>query len=368
MSFTIDSVVLYPYSIPLTKPFRISAGEIREKNGLIVEVRSGDLTGWGEAAVDQVPFYAHETVGSVIDVLKNALIPLVQHKSFQHPDEVTDLMAHYRGNNFAKAPIDAAAWDIFGKLQGQPCWRLLGGTRSEVEIGPSLGIKDTPELLLKNVEAVLAKGYRRIKVKIAPGFDTEYLEAVRKEFPNITLMVDANNAYQESDFDRIADWDRFQLLMIEQPLDEKDIYYHSLLRKRIKTPVCLDESIHTMHDAKCCVSLGSADIINIKVCRVGGLTNARRIHDFCQANGIKNWIGSRIGFGVSTAPRLVAASLSNCTLPSDCSTSQYTPDDILVEPIKVKGCKAFESEKAGLGIDVDRKKLAKYSITRLPIC
>ena len=368
MSFSIDRVVLHPFSIPLKMPFRISAGEIREKNGLIVEVRSGDLTGWGEASVDKVPFYAHETVGSVIDLLTNSLIPLVRGKTFGHPDEVTDLMAHFRGNNFAKAAIDAAVWDIYGKMLGKPCRQLLGGTRTEVEVGPSFGIKKEPSMLVRAVGEKLAEGFRRIKIKVSPGFDTPYIEAVRREFPDISLMVDANNAYGNSDFDLIADWDRFHLLMIEQPLDEHDIYFHSLLRGKIRNPVCLDESIHTMHDAQCCAALGSADIINIKVCRVGGLTNARRIPDFCREKGIANWIGSRVGSGVAEAARLAAATLPNCSLPSDCVISaMYMSDDILAEPFEMRGGMVKVMEKPGLGIEVDREKLAKYAPERLTV-
>jgi L-alanine-DL-glutamate epimerase and related enzymes of enolase superfamily len=165
-------------------------------------------------------------------------------------------MTHYRGNQFAKAAVDAAVWDIYGKMKGQPCWKLLGGTRDVVEVGPSLGIKSNPSLTVDAVGKQLADGMRRIKIKVCPGFDTAYIEAVRNEFPEISLMVDANNAYGSADFSTIASWDRFHLLMMEQPLDEHDIYFHSLLRKQVKNPVCLDESIHTMHDAECCAALG----------------------------------------------------------------------------------------------------------------
>ncbi|MDD3154759.1 MAG: o-succinylbenzoate synthase [Victivallaceae bacterium] len=362
MTFSIDSAVLYPFSIPLKMPFRISAGEIRKKNGLILEIKYGDLCGWGEASVDKVPFYAHETVGSVMDLLTNSLLPLVKGKKFEHPDEVSMLMEHFRGNNFAKAAIDAAVWDLYGKMLGQPCWRLLGGTRSEVEVGPSLGIKKEPAILADAVEAQLAQGFRRIKIKVAPGLDTEYINLVRCRFPEISLMVDANNAYGIDDFDRIATWDRFHLLMIEQPLDEHDIYFHSLLRNKVKNPICLDESIHTLHDARCSAAIGSADIINIKVCRVGGLTNARKIHDFCRENGIANWIGSRVGSGVAEAARLAAATLPNCTLPSDCViSSMYMADDILAEPLAIRGGMVKAPEKPGLGIEINREKLAKYA-------
>ena len=369
MALAIRSVTLYPYTIPLKMPFRISAGEIREKDGLLVKVENVDgLIGWGEASVDKVPFYAHETVGSAIDLLKNSLVPLLTGKTFSHPDEVTDLLEHFRGNNFAKAALDAAFWDIYGKQQSQPVWRLLGGVDRPVEVGPSLGIKKEPGILVEAVGAKLAEGFRRIKIKVSPGFDTAYIRAVREAYPEITLMVDANNAYKISDAPKIAQWDPYNLLMLEQPLDERDIYFHSVLKKQITTPVCLDESIHTMHDAQCCADMNSADIINIKVCRVGGLTHAKRIHDFCQAQGLPNWIGSRVGSGVSEAARLAAATLPNCTLPSDCViTRMYMTDDILAEPFELNGCRVTLPEKPGLGFDIDPEKLARYAPEKIKL-
>lgn len=368
MNITIDSVTLYPFSIPLKMPFRISAGEIHQKDGLILEMKSAGLTGWGEVSVDKTPFYAHETVGSAIDLLTNSLVPLVIGKSFTHPDQVTEILDHYRGNNFAKAAIDAAVWDIYGQMLGEPCWKLLGGTRETVEVGPSIGIKNDPALTVESVAKQLSDGMKRIKIKVCPGLDFKFIEAVRREFPDISLMVDANNAYQFSDWQEIAQWDRFELLMIEQPLNEHDVYFHSLLRQKIKNPLCLDESIHTMHDAQCSAALKAADIINLKVCRVGGLSNTRRIHDFCSQNGIVNWIGSRVGSGVAEAARLAAATLPNCSLPSDCVISaMYMSDDILTEPFDLKGCMVKAKTSPGLGINVNRKRLAKYASTKLEL-
>lgn len=367
MSFKFERIILHPYTIPLKYPFRISAGEITVKNGLIVEaIADNGLTGWGEASVDKVPFYAHETVGSAIDVLTCALVPLLDGQEFSHPDEVIARLDNFRGNNFAKAALDACAWDIYGQMCGKPCWKLLGGIREKVEVGPSLGLKAEPAMLVDAAAEQLAAGMRRIKLKIKPGKDFEYIAAVRERFPDCTLMVDANNAYHISDAPAIAGWDKFNLLMIEQPLDERDIYFHSVLRKQVKNPICLDESIHTMHDAECCADMGSADIINIKVCRVGGLTHARKIHDFCQQQGIANWIGSRVGSGVAEAARLAAATLENCSLASDCVISMmYMSDDVLAEPYSMHGAWVDAPEKPGLGIVIDRDKLQKYAPEKL---
>ncbi len=361
----IDFLRLYHYSIGLRIPFRLSVGEIKAKEAVIIEMRCGDFLGWGEAAVDAVPFYAHETVGSVLDVLKRALIPAILGRSFENPEQFSDyLETAYRGNNFAKAGLEAAFWDLYGQSQNRSCVSLLGGVREVIESGPSLGIKQEPAALVAAVAEQLELGRRRIKIKVSPGKDIAYLSAVREAYPDICLMVDANNAYSQSDFDHLRQFDAFSLLMIEQPLHESDLYFHSLLRQQISTPICLDESIHTVHDAHCAVALRAADIINIKVCRVGGLVNARRIHNICQQAGIGNWIGSRIGTGVAVAPRVCAAALPNCLYPSDCGLENnlYMPDDIVEPPEMVDSCHRKVPQKPGLGIKVLREKLAKYTV------
>ncbi|MDD4537998.1 MAG: o-succinylbenzoate synthase [Lentisphaeria bacterium] len=364
----IARITAYVLRIPLRMPFRISAGEITAKDGVIFACESADgLVGWGEAAVDAVPFYAHETVGSVLDLAKNALGPIMKSRDWASAAELTDAFDHYRGNNFAKAGLELAFWDLLGKQRGQSCAAMLGGVRSEVETGPSIGIKKTPAETVAAVGEQLALGRRRIKIKVSPGKDTQYIRAVREAYPDITLMVDANNAYSEQDFAVIASWDAFNLQMIEQPLNEFDIYFHSLLKQRVKTPICLDESIHSEHDLRCAIALRAADIINIKVCRVGGLYKARRLHDICQEHGLANWIGSRVGFGVAVASRLAAASLPNCTLPTDAGPcSMYMSDDIIAPlPVLQQGCMVTVPDKPGLGVDILADKLAKYTTRKI---
>ena len=364
MRFTVDAMTLYFYSIPIRTPFRISAGVISHKNALLVEMRTRDgVTGWGEASVDAVPYYAHETVGTVTDILKNTLFPLLKGREFAHPDEVTDCMDGYRGNHFAKAAVDAAAWDIWGKMAGEPVWKLLGGTRDRIESGPTVGIKDSPEAALAEVDEYMARGDARIKLKVAPGFDTKYIEKIRAKYPDIRLMVDANSAYTIDDAEHLRSWRRFKLLMMEQPLAETDIYFHSKLRPGLGTPLCLDESMHYLHDVRCCGEMGAADIINIKVCRVGGLTQSRRVHDLCQKYGIANWIGGRFGFSVAVAPRIAAATLPNCTLPTDCVLDlDYMVDDIVEEPFTAPDYWTNAPTAPGLGFTVDRAKLKKYTV------
>lgn len=363
----IQSITAHVFKIPLKTPFRISVGEITEKEGIIFEMRSGDVTGWGEAAVDAIPFYAHETVGSVIDVASRVLAPLLKSRTWDTPEELVPEFDKTRGNNFAKAGLEAAFWDVCGKTSGKSCINLIGGHENPVEAGPSIGIKKTPSLAVKATEEQLKLGMKRIKLKVCPGYDYEYIKAVREAFPDITLMVDANNAYSIKDFAHIAKWDKFNLLMIEQPLDEHDIYFHSLLRKKVSTPICLDESIHTVHDALCALEIGAADIINIKVCRVGGLCNTKAISELCATYAIPNWIGSRVGTGVAEGARRTAASLPNCTMPSDLSFARmYMSDDIVTDKYEaVDNCFFTAPKCPGMGFEVNREKLAKYTVKKV---
>jgi len=362
MSFTLDEMKLHLYSIPLKYPFRISAGMISEKKALLVELRCGDVTGWGEAAVDEVPFYASETVGGVVDMLRKSLWPLLKGVTFNHPDEVTDRMDYFRGNHYAKAAVDAAVWDVYGKMLGKPVWQLIGGVREKIETAPTVGIMASPEEALAECDRYLALGDCRIKLKVKPGFDDKYISLIRKHYPDVRVMVDANSAYRFEDADKLKAWDEYSLMMVEQPLNETDIYFHSLLRKKINSPICLDESMHYLHDVECCGKMGAADIVNIKVCRAGGITNSRRMHDICASYGIANWVGGRFGFSVSVAPRAAVATLPNCSMPTDCVMDlDYMIDDIVEEPFTAEKYWSKSPVGPGLGFKVIRKKLEKYT-------
>ena len=358
-SFSFERLYLHLYESTLPKPFRISCGTITKKCGIIFEVRSDGLTGWGEAAVNEVPFYAHETVGSVLDVTREALFPLLKGRVFHHPDEVADLLKHsFRGALFAKAALDAAAWDLYGQQMKQPVWRLLGGKKQTVETGRTVSICDTAEKTDEEVEKALEFGKEvRLKMKIGPGHDIAHVRLIRERFPDLRLMVDANSAYRFEDAAHLAELDPFHLLMMEQPLEEEDIYFHSLLRKKIRTPVCLDESIHTLHDAEVCAFLHAADIINIKVCRVGGLTHARRIHDLCMRHGIGNWIGSRPDSGIANMPRLSAAALPNCIYPTDAKPQGSGGLQLNETPPRQNGYQVILPDEPGFGFQINREKL-----------
>jgi len=364
--FTFDRIRAYHVRFPMTKPFRISVGEIREKECLLLECTAGGITGWGEAAVDAVPFYTAETVGSALDVSQRLFASLAKSQQWKDPWELADAFAEYHGNYFAKAAFDTAFWDIYGKAQGKSVAEILGGTRKRVEVGGgSIGIHDDLGQLVDAVAEKLDSGIRRIKIKIGPGHDTECIKAVRAQFPDIALMVDANNAYTPHDFDRIASWDDYELLMLEQPLDEDDLYYHSLLCQRVETPICMDESIKNLHLADCAVKMGAMDIVNIKVGRVAGLSNAKRIHDYLQSYDIPVWIGSRLGTGIGVAMRVAAASLPNCTYPADIGFSAaYLPEEITETAFGLEdGCYfTVPYNTPGLGVEVIPKLLDKYLV------
>jgi O-succinylbenzoate synthase len=285
-----------------------------------------------------------------------------------HPRELAEAMTAVRGHSFAKAAFESVLWDLLGQSEGMSVAHLLADDPSQVqpwvEVGPSVGIKESPDRLVEAVGRELAKGYRRVKVKVCPGKDVAYLDAVRAAYPDITLMVDANAAYQPDDIGHLAAWDRYDLVMIEQPLDHDDLWFHRQLCERMETPICLDESIQTPHLARCAIEMKAADIVNIKVGRVAGLVNTKRIHDMCQQAGVPIWIGSRLGSGIAEAGRLAAASLLNATFPTDVGAGlSYMADDLVDGWFELRGgCEAKVPIGPGLGIRVNRDKLERYTV------
>lgn len=367
-ALTIDRLVARRVRIPLKTPFRISVGEVTAKDFVVLEARSGPRHGWGEAAVDGVPFYTSETSETVLSIGRSVLAPLLRSRGWEHPQEFVAAAEGIRGHAFAKAAFESVLWDLYGQSRSAPVAHLLADGAAEsqawVGVGPSIGIKATPDLLVEAIGRELAKGYRRIKFKVSPGKDVEYLEAARAAYPDAELMVDANAAYQPDDIEHLARWDRYGLLMIEQPLDHDDLWFHRQLCQRMQTPICLDESIQTPHLAACALEMKAADIVNIKVCRVGGLVNTKKIHDLCRQAGVPIWIGSRLGSGIAEAVRLAAASLPNATFPSDVGAGLgYVADDLVDDWFIVRdGCEAKVPDGPGLGIRVNRDKLERYTV------
>ncbi|WNC15216.1 o-succinylbenzoate synthase [Brevibacillus brevis] len=327
----IERVDLQRIKIPLNSPFETSMGVETHKECILVRAYHGPHVGFGESVVMDVPVYNEEDVDTVWYMLEKYLIPQLFSREIEHPDDVSRMFSWMRRNHMAKAALEGAVWDLYARVNGMSLSQALGGTRSTIDVGVSIGIEPTVEKLLERVEGFIRDGYKKIKVKIKPGFDVEPMRAIRQKFgPDVPLMADANSAYTLQDIDMLKELDDFGLIMIEQPLAHDDIIDHATLQRELKTPICLDESIHTAEDARKAIELGSCRIINIKVGRVGGLTDAKKIHDLCQSKGIPVWCGGMLEAGIGRAHNIAIASLSNFSIPGDTSPShRYFAEDIV---------------------------------------
>ena len=270
-------------------------------------------SGYGECSAFSFPFYTEEFRDSAYLLLKNTLIPMILNQELTSPAELKDLFTGIRRNNMAKAAIDTAMWDLYAKRNHQSLAKSIGGNKKEILAGISIGIQPSPELLVTKVRQAVKAGYQRVKVKIKPGADYQYLKSVRNEFPHLMLMADANSAYRLRDIDCLKRLDELNLLMIEQPLEADDLLHHAQLQQQLITPICLDESINSLADAQAMEQLGSGRIINIKISKVGGLTIAKKIQSFAQAHQIACWCGGMLGSGVARAVDIAAATLPGYT-------------------------------------------------------
>ena len=328
----IERVQVLHLAIPFQHHFTTSFGQTTEHTTVVLRTYSEGLVGYGEATPFSGPVYCAETTNSVYYMLKDFILPAVVGKDFADAEALLAAIKWVRGNQFAKSAIEIAFWNLLAQTQGQPLHNLLGGTQKEVPIGVSIGIQDTPKELLARIEHFLKEGYRRIKIKIEPGWDVDIVAQVRRAYPDITLMVDANSSYTLADAEHLRRLDDHNLLMIEQPLAYDDIVDHASLQKQLETPICLDESIHSPEDARKAIALKSCRIINVKPGRVGGYLNSMRIHDLCVANDIGLWVGCMLETGIGQSSKIELASLPGFTLPADMAPSNryYTKD--LVEP------------------------------------
>ena len=360
-----EKITLHQTKMELVAPFETSMGVETHEEHIIVKIESEGVTGWGECVVEFSPSYSSETVKTAWHILEDFLIPGVINKNLQTVQDAVDSWKWIRGHRMAKAGLESAIWDVFAKMQNKSLSKILGGTRSQVEVGVSIGIQSSPDKLIKTVEGFLEEGYKRIKIKIAPGKDLKFIAPLRKRFPGIQLQVDANSAYTLKDVDIFKAMDDYNLLLIEQPLGFEDIYEHSKLQKEIKTPICLDESIHSLNDAKAAVELGSCEIINIKPGRVGGFTESKLIHDYCASQNIPVWHGGMLESGIGRAGNVALASLPNFTLPGDISASKrYYKDDIVAPEFVINNDGTMDVPKGpGIGVEVNIKKLEKVTVT-----
>ncbi len=367
-SVRIEQIELRHISMPLVAPFETSFGSESEREGLIVTLRGDGLTGWGEVVASHAPGYSPETAQTEWHILHDFIIPEVLGKEFADVEGLEAACRPVRGHPMAKAGIQAALYDLLAKAQGVSLQKMLGGFGETVKVGVSVGIQPDTEALVERVHAYLAEGYGRIKIKIKPGRDVAEAKAVRKAFPDILLQVDANSAYTLADTGAIEAMDDLNLLLIEQPLAEDDIVDHAKLQSRLKTAICLDESIHSARHARWAQELGACRIINIKPGRVGGLREAVRIHDFCAGHGIPVWCGGMLETGIGRAANLALASLPNFKLPGDISASdRYWKEDI-VEPAFALNKDGTITVPAGPGIGVTvREALLEQATIRKEI-
>jgi O-succinylbenzoate synthase len=367
----LERIVLRKMKIQFKNPFKVSFTTMREKHFIFVEAHAQGHVGYADCSAFQAPFYNEETVQTAWHIICDFLAPMLFAKGeISRPEDLYDLFSPVRRNKMAKAALDCAVWDLYAKLQGVPLAQALGGTRRQVEAGVSIGIQESPQALLEVVKQHRAEGYRRVKIKIKPGADLAYLEAIRNYDSDLMLMADANSAYTLDDLDHLKEMDRFNLLMIEQPLAHDDIVDHAKLQKIMNTPICLDESIHSVEDARKAIELGSTRVINIKVARVGGLTSARKIHDLCQAHDIPVWCGGMLDTGIARAHNLAVASLPNYRLPHDIpSSTRYWHKDLITPIMEINPDSMVDiPQRPGIGFEpipqmVDERTYEKRELT-----
>ena len=332
----IDAIVMRELNLPLLRPFQTSFGVTKDRRVVLAEIHSEGLVGWGECTAGEHPHFSEESVDSCWNVIVDELGPLMAAEEPENGGSCPRIMNVVRGNRMAKATLENAIWDLEAQQKGISLSKLLGGVREVIPCGVSIGIQPS---LAESVEVVgreVAAGYRRIKLKCKPGWDVNLFEAVRMKYPEITLSCDANSAYRLKDADHLASFDNFDLLMVEQPLWYDDFYFHSMLQKRLHTPICLDESIRNRRDALAAIEMESCRIINIKLGRVGGFSEAIAVHNAAMERGVPVWCGGMLESGIGRSHNIALSSLENYSLPGDVSASKrYWAEDIIEPEVTV---------------------------------
>lgn len=364
----IDRVDLLIVRMSLVRSFTTSAAQRTDLKHVLVKAYADGLVGWGESASPVDPYYCEETTETAWHILKDFLVPAILGKPFSTAEAFRRLYSKVKRHNFAKAGLETAAWDLLARAEEKPLHAMLKGTRSEIESGVSLGIEPNIDDLFRIIDQYLGEGYRRIKLKIAPGSDIEYLRRVRQRYPDVPLMADANSAYRIADLPTLKQLDQFNLMMIEQPLAHDDIVDHAVVQRELDTPICLDESIHSAEDARKALDLGSGRIINIKVSRLGGLDEAKKIHDLCLARNVPVWCGGMHEYGVGRAANVAISSLPGFSLPGDISGSdKYYAEDIVDPPILATNGAISVPDRPGLGWETNEARMAKYVVRKLTL-
>jgi o-succinylbenzoate synthase len=362
----IEAITLRELKIPLVHFFETSFGRTYTRRILLVTVHCDGLEGWGECVAGEDPFYSEEYIDGAWDVIGRYLGPALLGKTLHSGREVPALLARTREHRMAKAALENAVWDAEAQKKAIPLWKLLGGTQREISCGVSIGIQDSHEQLLQKIEIELAAGYQRIKIKVKPGWDVEVLEKIRARWPGILLSCDANSAYTLADTDHLKNFDRFKLLMIEQPLWSDDFYFHARLQKQVQTALCLDEAIRSSRDAEAALELGACRIVNIKVGRVGGFSEALAVHDVAQRFGVPVWCGGMLESGVGRSHNVALSTLPNFTLPGDVSASKrYWKEDIIEPEVEVSPRGTIRvGDKPGRGYELRKDLIEKLTVRK----
>jgi O-succinylbenzoate synthase len=365
----IDSLTLHHISMPLVSPFETSFGRETDRQCIILTLQAEGLTGYGECVASWSPGYSYETTGTAWHILKDFIAPLILGKDIVNAAEFQTRVEGIRGHHLAKAGVEMALWDLLGKRDGKSLKEMFGGTRDKVEVGVSIGIQESASALVRSVDAYVEQGYNRVKIKIKPGREVDETIAVRAAYPSLRLQVDANSAYTLESAQVLKAIDDLNLLLIEQPLFEDDIWDHRLLQAEFKTPICLDESIVSPRHARYALEMGACRIINIKAARVGGLSQGIAIHDLCHARNIPVWCGGMLETGIGRASNLALVSLPGFVLPGDISASdRYYQRDITHERFVLNDDSTIDvPNKPGLGVTLDEKALKQFMLAELTL-
>ena len=370
MALTIDRVILHKIQMPLVHFFETSFGRTYSRDMILVEAVSGGVSGWGEVTAGENPFYNEEWTDSAWQILEKFVCPRAIKHEFGSAAEVYAQSAHIRGHFMARGGFEVAMWDLEARLKNEPLWKTIGGgVRKEIPCGVSIGIQNSIDELLGKIDTEVTAGYQRIKIKIKPGWDVDVIREVRKRFPSIRLMGDANSAYTVNDIDRLKALDEFNLMMLEQPLAHDEIYDHVQLQQALQTPICLDECIRSAHQAEQAIRLGACRIINIKLGRVGGFFGAKAVHDVCARHNIPVWCGGMLEAGIGRAHNIALSTLPNFVLPGDVSASQrYWKRDVIDPWVEVtpQGT-ILVGDDPGFGYKLDLEFLKSVTVAQAVI-
>jgi len=362
----VERIELDLLKLPYVHFFETSFGRAYDRTFILVRAYEVGVCGWGECVAEEAPLYGSETTETAWHIMKDFLIPLIFRKGIVEPEVFAREAGAFRGNGMAKAGLELALWDLKAKKAGLPLAKLYGGVREEVAAGVSCGIEDSVPELVARIGSFIEQGYRRIKIKIKPGWDVQAARAVRGAYPDVVLQADANGAYSLADKETLKALDPFRMLLVEQPFPPYDLWDHAKLQKEMTTPLCLDESILSIDTARAAIEMGSCRIINIKVGRVGGPAEMRKIHDYCQAHDVPVWCGGMLESGVGRAHNIHIASLPNFKLPADLSASRrYYKEDIIEPPIELSGPGMIRvPDGPGIGVTPVERRIKKASLRR----